>query len=73
MFGEVGSLPAMVTPIGDFDELVVAQPPMVTSPAGPAVVSWFSATINGVGGLSVGAADSSGGVHAGKEPVARGC
>ena len=39
VFGDVGSLPAMVTPIGDFDELVVAQPPMVTSPAGPTVVS----------------------------------
>ena len=39
VFGDVGSLLAMVTPICDFDELIVAQPPMVTSPAGPTVVS----------------------------------
>ena len=39
VFGDVGSLPAMVTPICDFDELIVAQPLMVTSPAGPTVVS----------------------------------
>ena len=39
VFGDVGSLPAKVTPIGDFDELVVVQPPMVTSPAGPTVMS----------------------------------
>ena len=39
VFGDVGSLPAMVTHICDFDELIVAQPPMVTSPAGPTVVS----------------------------------
>ena len=39
VFGDIGSLPAMVTPICDFDELMVAQPPMVTSPAGPTVVS----------------------------------
>ena len=34
VFGDVGSLPAMVTPIGDIDERVV-----VTSPAGSTVVS----------------------------------
>ena len=39
VLGDIGSLPAMVTPICDFDELIVAQPPMVTSPAGPTVVS----------------------------------
>ena len=33
VFGDVGSLPTMVTPFGDFDELIV------TSPAGPTVVS----------------------------------
>ena len=39
VFGDVGSLPAMVTPVCDFDGVMVAQPPMVTSPAGPTVVS----------------------------------
>ena len=39
VFGDVGSLPAMVTPVCDFDGLIVAQPPMVTSPAGLTVVS----------------------------------
>ena len=44
VFGDVGSLPAMVTPICDFDELIVAGPTDVSP---------------GVGGLSVGAADGS--------------
>ena len=39
VFGDVGSLPAMVTPVCDIDGLIVVQPPMVTSPAGPTVVS----------------------------------
>ena len=39
VFGDVGSLLAMLTPIGDFDELIVAQPPMGTSPAGLTVMS----------------------------------
>ena len=30
VFGDVGSLPAMVTPICDFDELIVAQPTVVS-------------------------------------------
>ena len=70
VFGDVGSLATMVTPIGDFDELIVAQPPMGWADS---CVSWLSATTDRVGGLSVGAADSSGGVHAAEEPVARGC
>ena len=55
MFGDVGSLPAMVTPVCDLDgglgvtpaecpvhvppgmSVIVVQPPMVTSPAGPIV------------------------------------
>ena len=57
VFGDVGFLPAMVTPVCDFDggfdvtpaecperappgvSVIVAQPLMVTSPAGPTVVS----------------------------------
>ena len=57
VFGDVGSLPAMATPVCDLDgglgvtpaecpvrvppgmSVFVAQPPMVTSPAGPTVVS----------------------------------
>ena len=39
VFGDVGSLPAMVTPVCEFDGSIVAQPLMVTSPAGPTVMS----------------------------------
>ena len=39
VFGDVGSLPAMVTPVCEFDGIIVAQPLMVTSLAGPTVVS----------------------------------
>ena len=54
--------------------VIVVQPPMVTSPAGPTVVSpGFTQTIDGIGELFVGAADNSGGVHAREEPVAPGC
>ena len=39
VFGDVGSLPAMVTPFCEFDGIIVAQPLMVTSPVGPTVMS----------------------------------
>ena len=39
VFGDVGSLPAIVTPVCEFDGIIVAQPLMVTSPAGSTVIS----------------------------------
>ena len=92
VFGDVGSLPAMVTPVCDFDRgawcdsggVSCACASWCVSHCGAATdgdlpgwadshVSWFSTTIDGVGGLFVGTDDNSGGVHAGEEPVAQGC
>ena len=52
VFGDVGSLPAMVTPVYG---VIVAQPPVVTSPAGPTVTSpgFLNSSTGSVGCSSV--------------------
>ena len=73
VFGDVGYLSAMVTPVCEFDGIIVAQPLMVTSPAGETVVSpgFLQPSTGSVGCSSV--PPESGGVHAGEEPVAQSC
>ena len=80
VFGDVGSLPAMVTPVCDLDGLRMtpAECP-VREPSGVSVVVTQPLMVNspqpstGVGGLFVSASDVPGGVHAGGDLVAPDC
>ena len=76
VFGDVGSLPTMVTPVCDLDgglRVTPAECPVLEPPGMSVVMTQPSMVYSPAGGLLVSASDVSGSVHAGGVPVSQRC